>query len=285
MRVANGQAPVYLGVNRFRCSSDKDAITRLETQGAMVEPTEVPGCLLALDAAAAVKSKTLRSGAVVVADLASQLVAQLARPRVAGDFLEVGAGRGTKTVLLQSAAKAELGEPVNMYSVDNRAFKTEVLRERMQELKVPGVTAVTADATKLSEAQGLPQSFDGVFLDAPCSGLGTLRRHPEERWRVTEDDVAWLSDLQYDLLCEVARACKPGARLVYATCTVLREENEYVVADFLESEAGKDFEVVPVGPELPEALRSWETPEGYLRTRTSEGGPDAHFAAVLRRKG
>lgn len=290
MQTAQGRAPVFLGVNRFALPEairvpEHTVLERLADEGVSTRPFGVDGCLLADDPAAAVASSVLRDGLAIVSDAASQLVARLAAPASGCDFLEVGSGRGTKTVLLQGNAVALGGRPARIHSVDNRAFKTRVLSDRMTELGIPEVHAHTGDATRLDTIEGLPKSFAGVLVDAPCSGLGTLRRHPEERWRVTSEGIDKLSKLQLRLLRAAARVCEPGGFVVYATCTVLRQENEDVVRAFLRGPEGRGFSVADVSEAVPDDFAGCITREGFVRTRTSPNGPDAHFAAKLVRLG
>ncbi len=107
--------------------------------------------------------------------------------------------------------------------------------------------------------------FDVVFIDAPCTGLGTLRRHPEIRWRLTDQAVVEHAELNARLLKSAARCVAPGGTLVYATCTVTPEENARVVADFLKKRGGR-----PPSPSSPSAGRA-------RSHRSSSRGCDAHF--------
>jgi 16S rRNA (cytosine967-C5)-methyltransferase len=119
-------------------------------------------------------------------------------------------------------------------------------------------------------------SFDAVLLDAPCSGLGTLARHPDIRWRLRPRDILRHAKRQRELLAGLAPLVRPGGRLVYATCSIEDEENEGVVGPFLQATRG--FEVEP----LPEWASSFAAGP-FVRTRPETHGGDAFFAAVLRR--
>ena len=213
-------------------------------------------------------------------DLAAQQVASLVP--LEGVLLEVGAGRGTKTMLLQDRAQRELGRFANIHTLDLHPFKEELLRERLDAMGVEGVTTHSGDACKLHEVEDLPDSFDAVFVDAPCSGTGTLRRHPEIRWRLTSSDVTSLANLQLRMLKEVSSVLRPGGVLVYATCSVLKEENQQVVADFLASPQGAGFSVEPATAAF-DAFEDAITPEGFFASLPVEDGPDGHFAVIMRR--
>ncbi|MBQ3106838.1 MAG: antitermination protein NusB, partial [Eggerthellaceae bacterium] len=150
-------------------------------------------------------------------------------------------------------------------TVDNLEFKTKVLAERAKKCGLQVSETLTADALHLSDALG-DRTFDAVFVDAPCSGFGTLRRHPEIRWKAKEEDVEAMEKQGLDLLRQAALHVDPGGTLAYATGTVTHEENNAVVRRFLRSEEGADFALAP--------LRG----KGCFSTRLVPDGPDAHFA-------
>lgn len=225
-------------------------------------------------------------GQEFASDLSAQAVAGLVPLVEGGAVLEVGAGRGTKTMLLQARALDELGHATRIHTVDLHAFKREILEKRLAQGRVPGVTAHVGDGRRLDEIEGLPASFETVFVDAPCSGTGTLRRHPEIRWRMGPGDVEDLAGLQLQLLEGAAPRVKPGGTLVYATCSVLSRENRENVENFLKTDIGASFEPVPVG-ELPRGLpqiprKQQDVP--FFQSVPTSGGPDGHFAAVLRKR-
>jgi 16S rRNA (cytosine967-C5)-methyltransferase len=242
----------------------------------------LPHCILADDAQAAVRGAAVARGRALVTDAAAQ-IAPLACAAPGGVVVDVAAGRGTKTAQIQ-AASVEAGEACTLFALDLHEFKAQVLTRRMGDLGVPGVTAVVGDATDMAVVRGLPPlgSAQAVMLDAPCSGLGSLRRRPEKRWRVSPEDIDRLADLQSEMLEQSARLVRVGGRVVYSTCTVSRRENEDVVRRFLEA-AGGGFDTAP----LPEAVsQAWPddiTSEGWLQTLPGAGGPDGHFVAVLER--
>jgi 16S rRNA (cytosine967-C5)-methyltransferase len=125
--------------------------------------------------------------------------------------------------------------------------------------------------------------FDAILVDAPCSGLGTLRQHPEIRWRRSAQNVAGLATLQSRLLDAVAGLVKPAGVLVYATCTVVREENDDVVAGFLAKH--DDFGIDAASELLPEPVRRFVDTKGFFRTWPQRDGLDGFFAVRLRRRG
>ena len=157
------------------------------------------------------------------------------------------------------------------------SFKTKLLQERAEQYGAHVSEAIIGDATDLDALVG-ERTFDRVFIDSPCTGLGTLRRHADIRWRLRPETIAESAELDARLLESAASHVAPGGILAYATCTVTHEENADAVEAFLATEAGAAFEVVPCrNPDLDIELP-------FFSTVLEPGGPDAHFLALLRRK-
>jgi 16S rRNA (cytosine967-C5)-methyltransferase len=131
-----------------------------------------------------------------------------------------------------------------------------------------------------AKVKRLAGKIDRVLVDAPCSGLGTLRRNPDMKWRQTPESVAELNAKQTAILASAARLVKPGGRLVYATCSLLEEENEAIVTEFMDSHA--DFNLVPMKDILGEQKIPLEM-EDYLKLDPGLHQTDGFFAAVLER--
>ena len=274
MRASNEQAPLYIGINACKATDDqvKRAFERAEE---VAEPVtlgdgEVPGCLRVPESRALLVpglARLISQGKILVSDAAAQLVAASVLPEEKpASVLEVGAGRATKTILLQSGAVRKYGTQIEEYvTIDNHAYKTRLLRERAETYGVNVTEAFTGNAIELDNV--MPErTFDFVFVDAPCSGLGTLRRHPEIRWRTSESDIPRFVNTQVELLKAAARHVKPGGSLAYSTCTVTREENAGSIKAFLESEEGAAFKLAPIGN------------RSSVVTRLAPGSSDAHFA-------
>lgn len=262
-------APVYVATNEARHTA-RQTQALLQAAGLRPRASEVTGSFV-LDAPTGLATSGLVQAAdVVVADLSAQRIATLAAPQPGSHVLEIGQGRGTKTILLQSIAR-RAGGPAHVVGLDNQAFKVEVARKRMGSAGLSRwVDCVAFDACALA-GDNLPdtldRAFDLVFVDAPCSGVGTLRRHPEIAWRLGPADVNELADLQLRMLNAASTRVAPGGMLCYATCSVLRAEDEDVVQAFLSSAEGRGFEL-EAQPFL-----------SHLVT----GGPDGHFCATLSR--
>ncbi len=281
MAADNEPAPLFLAENPFVAT--QEAIqAALVVDGADAQTCGLPGCYVAHDAGSAVRGSALADGMVIAADAAAQLVAGLVRAHEGMTIVEVGAGRGTKTLLMQAAAVRH-GGPATIYAVDVHEFKAKLLAERLHRFGVPGVQAITGDATSFESVEGAPSagSVDAVLVDAPCSGLGTLRRHPEKRWRVTPADLDSLASLGSRLLEAAALLVRSGGFVVYSTCTLADVENAHVVEGFLGSELGSSFRIDSLVDEVPDEWRRFVTPEGYFRSVPEVDGPDGHFAVRL----
>lgn len=228
-------------------------------------------------------------GDVVVSDLAAQTVALMAVPENGGSLLEVGSGRGTKTLLVQRDL-ARLGWSARHVAVEVSESKARVARERLDKTAAQ-VEVLVRDGRELG---GLGR-FTTVLVDAPCSGTGTMRRHPETVWSLQPEDVAasnpdGLPALQLALLEAAAPCVAPGGTLVYATCSVLKAENEDVVATFLASDEGSGFSVAPAveAPAVQGDAVAWvtdhQTEQGALRTLPQAAGCDGHYCVRLVRE-
>lgn len=283
-------APVFVA-NVPMWVSDRKAADAFAAAGLLVEPCEgVPGAWRALEPAKVPACGLVEQSQAVVADFAAQAVAFLAAPEPGDRVLEVGSGRGTKTILMAGHAHRAQGA-ARIWALDTHAFKGQLAAKRLEAARVMGVQQVTGDACKLDEAPGLPAQFDHVLVDAPCSGTGTLRRHPEITWSVSPESVTSCAQLQLAMLKSVGPRVAAGGQLTYATCSVLREEDEAVVEAFLASPEGADFEVVPVA-DVPDArnqeavdlMAGLSTPQGILRTYPKQACCDGHFCAVLRKR-
>lgn len=254
-------AGAWVAANRARHTCEA-AERLLEEAGCSPAPGPVPGSFSLGDPARLAGSGLVERVDVLPCDVSAQEVALACAPAPGERVLEVGQGRGTKTVLLEGAACAA-GGPCEVTAVELSGRKSTLAARRMEAAGLAGhVRCVAADARGLDEAYG---TFDLVFVDAPCTGTGTLARHPEIAWSLEPEAPGELAALQLDILAAAAACVRPGGRLVYATCSVLAEENEHVVDGFLASPAGSAFELAE-------------------SRRVSRPDADAHFHARLSRR-
>lgn len=203
---------------------------------------------------------------------ASQLVVDLLAPDAGMRILDACAAPGAKT----TAIAERLAARGAVIALDPRRSALGRLGIEAGRLGLSGVHAVTGDA----RLPPLRTPFDAVLVDAPCTGLGTLRRHPELRWRRRPEDVLRLAALQRAILHQVAPLVRPGGILVYAVCTLTREESEDVITDFLA--AHPRFGVEPGQRIVSERARELFDSDGCMRTLPSRHGVDGFFAVRLR---
>lgn len=293
-------APVYVAANLLRHDAD-EVEGLLESEGLEPRPCVLPGAFVLGRPAGLAATGLVGDAEVVVSDLAAQEVCLIAAAPAGSSMLEVGQGRATKTLLLASVARMT-GGSAPAVAIDVDPGKVDLAGRRLAQGRVEGVTELALDACRLAEG-GLPEpldrAFDVVFVDAPCSGTGTMRRHPEIAWSLEERSLDAerpdsLLSLQLRILSAAASRVAEGGMLVYATCSVLREEDEGVVERFLASEAGASFApedvrrapaLAEIGNEAAAEVASHVTDKGMFLTVPGPDGPDGHFCARLRRMG
>ncbi|MEW6220027.1 MAG: 16S rRNA (cytosine(967)-C(5))-methyltransferase RsmB [Thermodesulfobacteriota bacterium] len=279
-QAANQPAPLVLRANRRRGDAGR-LLASLAAAGLAAAPGRfAPQAVrLPADAGPVPELPGYSQGLFQVQDEAAQLVPLLLGPVPGGSFLDACAGLGGKTTQL-----AELAGPAGrIVAVEPEPARRRLLAENLGRL---GLTAeVEIRAGRLEEqARTLPQGgFQGVLLDAPCSGTGVLRRHPDLRWRRQPEDLARYQAKQLALLEAAGPLVAEGGVLVYATCSHEPEENEEVLAAFLARHPG--FRQDDPRPWLPAPARELVDGQGLLRTEPARHDTDGFFAARLARKG
>ncbi|MCL2332882.1 MAG: hypothetical protein FWC54_05300 [Actinomycetia bacterium] len=286
MQANNEVAPLYLAVMEPRISLD-EAREILGRISADPQDLELPGALLVGHPAKVRGLPELDTRRLLVMDYCAQLAVHLADPQPDQHFVEIGAGRGSKTLLAATRARMQ-GGPASITAIDRHDFKTALTAQAALNLDYDEISVLTADATNplvpVLEAAGLSPRADVVLVDAPCSGLGTLRRRPDKRWRMDPTDIAALAQQNYELLSQAAVLLDQQGTLIYTTCTLTAEENGEVIDRFLYSGLGREFALLPWEPrKLPRALRSFIDENGCFQSYPQLGGPDGHFIARLAR--
>lgn len=273
-------APLDLRVNVLKAKRPA-VLAQLVAQGLDVAPTPYAPMGLRLPGKPALQREPLyQDGTIEVQDEGSQLLALLLEPRRNEVVVDFCAGAGGKTLAL-GAAMRNTGR---LYALDTSAHRLDGLQPRLQRSGLQQVVTMALAHEDDDRLQRLRGKVDRVLVDAPCSGLGTLRRSPDLKWRQTPQTIAELSALQARILASAAKLLKPGGRLVYATCSLLREENEDVAAAFARSH--REFRALDAGEPLrrqsvshPETLCQ----DGYLRLWPQHHQTDGFFAAVWER--
>jgi 16S rRNA (cytosine967-C5)-methyltransferase len=274
----NRRAPMAVRANTARITREALA-AQLAEEHVTARPTALAPAGLVLETRVnAFGLAAFRDGLFEVMDEGSQLVAELVAPPPGGRVVDACAGAGGKTL----AVGAALGGKGQLLALDTDGRKLEELRRRARRAGLSNVAARPVE----NEGVTLPREarlggFDRVLVDAPCSGLGTLRRNPEARWRLSPQAVRAFPARQLALLVTYAPLCAVGGRIIYATCTVTRDENDGVVDRFLAER--DDFVRVPV-KEIWGRERAEAAGDGLvLRVYPHSHDTDGFFAAVLRR--
>jgi 16S rRNA (cytosine967-C5)-methyltransferase len=271
------RAPVDLRVNTLKTDPPR-ALKALASMNA--EPLGWPPTALRIAAPQASERTgaleaipAFSKGWFEVQDLGSQVAAAAAGEVKGRQVLDLCAGGGGKTLALAAA----MGNTGQIYAYDSEARR---LADTIRRAERAGVRNLQIRSpVNPAPLDGLEARMDVVFLDAPCSGSGAWRRHPDTKWRLTPETLAKRMADQDAVLDQGAGFVKPGGRMVYVTCSVLPCENEDRVAAFLQRTAG--FVVRP--PDDGPAPPSWRTPDGFLRLSPKTSATDGFFVAVLER--
>ena len=271
----NAIPPLALRVNRLRATREA-VMQNLQQGGFAVRKTEYSpdGLTLTHSAMPVRETSSHKEGQVQVQDEASQLAACLLDPKAGEKILDACAGVGVKATHLAEIMQNQ----GTIAAIDLSRQKMKALRENAKRLGISIIEPLVRDLREdLGETfRGV---FDGILLDVPCSGLGTLRRNPEIKWRIMAEDLHRHAGLQKRLLAGAAGCLKQGGRLVYSTCSMMPGENEAVVADFLSRR--KDFRCIHPPSLIPPSM---VTSEGFFKTRPDRHGTDGFFGAVLMKK-
>lgn len=257
----NQPAEVFLRVNTLK--NDRRSLReRLGQEGFETESVEsVPSALRMKQRANTFGSKAFKEGLFEVQDAASQLVAPFLQPEPGMRVIDACAGGGGKALHLAALMRNK----GRILALDIHGWKLAELRKRAARAGVDIIETREIDGSKTIKR--LAQSAERVLLDVPCSGLGVLRRNPDAKWKLSEDEIARLVVLQAEILESYSRMVVPGGKLVYATCSILPSENEHQVQAFLTKHGGE-----------------W-TLEEELHRNPEQGNFDGFYAARLLRGG
>ncbi|MDH0866576.1 RsmB/NOP family class I SAM-dependent RNA methyltransferase [Mitsuaria sp. GD03876] len=279
----NESAPLDLRVNLLKAKRE-EVQAALKDKGFDSTPTPYSPWGLRLDGKPALqKLDVFTSGQVEVQDEGSQLLSLLTEAKRGEMVVDFCAGAGGKTLAL-GAAMRNTGR---LYAFDVSGHRLDKLKPRLARSGLSNVYPVQISSERDERVKRLAGKIDRVLVDAPCSGLGTLRRNPDLKWRQSPEGVQELHDKQLAILNSASRLLKPGGRLVYATCSLLDAENESVAQAF--AEAHPEFTLLPAQDVLAhaqvDATQAAELSEnGFLRLWPHRHRSDGFFAAVWERK-
>ena len=274
----NGQAPLTLRVNTLKTTAE-ECQDILRKEGVETQRTKLsPFGLLISKRINVFQLQAFRDGLFEVQDEGSQLLPYLIDPKPTARVLDACAGAGGKTLEL-SALMKNRGEIV---AADVHGGRLEELRKRARRAGASNVRIQQVeDIADLEER--FRGYFDVVLIDAPCSGLGTLRRNPGIKWVVTEETVHEVSQKQLHIIESSVSLVKSGGILAYATCTLFREENEDVIENFLRTHPHCSLESPPLNPSIFDASRF--TDGKYVKFFPHRDGTDGFFIAVMKKQG
>ena len=262
------EAPACLRVNTLK-TNETALLENLQRSGVAVKKcTEIPGELTLEAIGPALKSKWFQRGHFLFQDPASMLPPLLLEPQPGERVLDLCAAPGGKTTHMAQL----MGDDGMVVAADRPWGRLGPLAENVARLETGCVRMVCADGT----APPFSGGFDRVLVDAPCSGLGTLRRHPDLKWRMNPEAIARLAEQQRALLRSALHLCKPGGVLVYSVCTFTRQET----LDVVEPMAAEGLGRLEDGPEY---LDQWKMSAGQYRILPSERALDGFFLTRFRK--
>ena len=273
----NQPAPLDLRVNSLKASR-QGVLARLLADGLVAEScTYSPLGIRLAGKPALSKHPLFIDGSIEVQDEGSQLLGFLLQPKRGEMVADFCAGAGGKTLLLGALMRSQ----GRLYAFDVAERRLARLKPRLARSGLSNVHPVRIESERDIRIRRLAGKLDRVLVDAPCSGLGTLRRNPDLKWRQTPASVAELCARQASILAAAASLVKPGGRLVYATCSLLAAENEAVVQAFLAQHSeffSCPAQAILAGQEIPIDIGE------RLQLFPHRHGTDAFYAAVMERK-
>ena len=276
-RAMLNSAPLDLRVNTML--ADREPVLReLRASGLDAGPTRLSPIGIRVGGKPAInRHKLFSSGAIEVQDEGSQLLGYLVAPKRREMVVDFCAGAGGKTLAMGAMMQSQ----GRLYALDVSEKRLKNLGPRLKRSGLSNVHPQLITSENDIKVKRLAGKIDRVLVDAPCSGLGTLRRNPDLKWRQSAQAVNELAAKQRAILSAAATLLKPGGRLVYATCSVLAQENRQVVERFLEDHP--DFRQVSCREALDESHITLDSGD-YLELSPQLHDTDAFFSAVMQRR-
>ncbi len=262
-----------------------EVLAALKRAGLRIEPGQLLRSAFLASGGSPARTESFRRGSISIQDEASQAIPLLLDVQLRDTVLDLCAAPGGKTPPLVRAA----GSNGLVVATDRHAHRLRAMRNQFRRLDLDGVQIVELDA-----ARDLPfgRQFDRILVDAPCSGTGTLARHPEIRWRLRPEQLSEFHQLQVGILASAIKQLAPGGRIVYSTCSMEPEENEEVVSEALASApsikpVARDEVAKSLAPHLVPNLdaQTLIDANGEFRTSPAAQRTDGFFAAVLEKTG
>ena len=277
MCMENLNAPVQTARVNLLKTSRNEVLELLADEGYMVEPSTLNEDGIRCLRGNIALSNAYKNGLISIQDESSMLVAHAVSPSDEDMVLDSCAAPGGKTTHMGE----RMANHGRIIALDLHAHKTKLIEEQAMRLGLSNIETRQMDARKIRECFE-PQTFDKILVDAPCSGLGVLKRKPDAKYTKTEADLHSLSAIQLNILEKVSSLVKTGGTITYSTCTVGKEENEAIIDAFLEQ--NKDFERdLSLVDRLPEAVKPYVNGNS-VQILPQYFGSDGFFIASIRRK-
>lgn len=275
-RANNERVNVTIRVNGVR-GTREELKQKLESEGITCEYGNLSQDALVILKGNVIKTKAFEQGWFYVQDESSMLVARALKPKHHSKVLDTCSAPGGKTTHVAELMR----QTGTVYAHDVYEHKIKLIKDNVKRLGLTNVVATLQDATTLNERYE-SDSFDAVLVDAPCSGLGILRRHPEVKITKQPSDLDEIMMIQKKILNTVAPLVKVGGTLVYSTCTVNRKENDKMVEQFLAQHPEYELDPTLVN-RLPEVLHE-QTKKGMVQLFPGDYQTDGFFIACLKRQ-
>ena len=272
---SNTIAPITVRTNTLKISRD-ELMERLKPQVKEIGPTPISplGISFTSPSVPLFEMEAFKEGLFQVQDEAAQLIALMVAPKPGLRVLDLCAGVGGKSGHLAQAMENQ-GELISM---DVEAYKLKSLEKEMARLGISNITTQAADLT-CESPKIIEGGFDAVLVDAPCSGLGVIRRNPDTKWKYFKRNAPRHAKKQKAILSAAARCVRPGGTLVYAVCSIEPEENGAIIKAFLEKHP--DFRMIEPFGNVPSGAQALITSEGYVATLPHRHKMDGFFAARM----
>ncbi|MBM6618496.1 16S rRNA (cytosine(967)-C(5))-methyltransferase RsmB [Bacillus suaedaesalsae] len=265
-------------VNMVRITKE-ELLAKLEEEGVIGNPGDLAEDAIKVEKGNLALSNSFKEGFLTVQDESSMLVAKALDPKPGEYVLDSCAAPGGKTTHIAEM----MNNSGQVVSVDLHEHKVKLIDEQVKRLHLSNVETVAMDSRKLKE-KFEEETFDRILVDAPCSGLGVIRRKPDIKYQKKEQDIHHLSTIQSTILSSVAPLLKKGGTLVYSTCTMDKEENEEVVKKFLIDHTDYELDVEFIN-RLPQKIREQaEIKDGRIQILPHHFGTDGFFISCLRKR-
>lgn len=268
----NKTAENTLRVNTLQISRE-ELIEKLEAKGINCKKGMLESTIYVSNLKNVAHLKEFKEGLFIMQDEVATLASVVLNPKEGENVLDACAAPGGKTTHL-----AQIMENKGQITAwDLYVHRVKLIEENYERLGINIIKAEEKDATQFD--QNLENKFDKILLDAPCSGLGVIRRKPDIKYQRKEEDIGQIKDLQIKILNNVCKYLKLGGEMVYSTCTILKEENEEIVEEFLK--AHKEFKLVNIEKEVPENFKNSVCEGKYLKLYPNINKTDGFFICKL----